>query len=346
MSESNTEEKIYPASPRKREKAREEGQVAKSTELVSLVTLSTSLAFIYLNRNSLFDFMDKLLYMINLNINAEMNLKILKEYIISTLSYIMPLFILIVLSAFLTNYAQIGLKFMPKVLKPDIKKINPVNGFKRMFSKDSLVELIKALLKVVGVLAITIIDLRDIFKAVNYTYTNNSKIAFEYIFKNIFNITIKILLMLLSLAILDYVYKKFKFEKDLRMTRQEMLDENKENEGNPETKQRQREFARMLSRKQIQKVKDATVLIVNPTHYAIALKHDYETHPTPVILFKGVDEIALAAKQIATENDIPIVENIPLARTLYKIGKEDECIPQDMFEAVAKVLSYIYTLKH
>ena len=340
-----TEEKIYPASPRKRKKAREDGQVAKSTELVSLVTLFLSLMFIYFTKDSIFKLTNKLLNRVYININKDINIDLVTEVLKDIIVFIAPLFVVIMIAAFLSNYVQVGLIMSGKVLKPDLKKINPINGFKRMFSKDTLVELLKSLLKVTGVLAITFLELKTIILKMNSAYTDNAFVAFEYIFNNLFNIVIKISLLLLGLSILDYIYKRYKFEKDLKMTRQEMMDEYKEEEGSPLVKQKQREFARMLTKKQIQKVKEATVVITNPTHYAVALKYDPLKYPAPIVLFKGVDEIAQAAKKIAASNNVPIIENKPLARGLYASTQEGQIIPEDMFEAVATIIYHVYELK-
>ena len=146
------------------------------------------------------------------------------------------------------------------------------------------------------------------------------------------------------MGIIDFGYKKYKFEKDLMMTREEMMEEYKQTEGNPQTKSRQKELGRMLTKKQIQKVKEATVLITNPTHFAIAIKYDINEDLAPIVLFKGVDEVALAAKQLASENNIPMVENKPLARALYAKSNEGDYVPEELWVSVANVIGYIYTL--
>lgn len=337
-------EKIYPASPRKRKQARDEGQVAKSSELVSLITLFCSLLFIYYSKDSLFRLMDKFMYILSINISNDSTVHVATMYITLALKYLLPLFLVLCISAFLGNYFQVGLKFTPKTLKVDLKKLNPISGFKRMFSKDSLVELVKALFKVIGVMYIAFGGIKSMLLKINVSYTEDYYVMFDYIFDNLFSIVVKICSLLLALSIMDFVYKKFKFEKDLKMTRQEMMDEYKQDEGSPLVKQKQREFARTLTKRQINKVSEATVLITNPTHYAIAIKYDKITAPIPMVLFKGVDEIAQAAKKIAKENNVPMVENRPLARTLYASVSEGDCIPVELFDAVASVIAYIYTI--
>lgn len=335
-------EKIYPASPQKRKEQREKGNVVKSTDIVTLATLFVSLMFIYNKKDSIFNLMDKLLYIVYNNINKEVNLNILKPFVTQLIMFLLPLLCVIAVTGFLANYFQVGLKFTPKSMAPDLKKINPINGFKRMFSKDSIVELGKSLLKVTGVLYIAITEIKVImFQAAN-TFNTNVHISFTYIFDSIFSIVIKISILLLGVSLVDFTYKKYKFEKDLMMTKEEAMEEYKKQEGNPHTKNRQREFARTLTKKQIQKVKQASFVITNPTHFAVALEYDMQKHVAPVVLFKGVDEIALAAKQIAKENKIPMIENKPLARALYAKANEGDVIPYELWNSVADVINHIY----
>lgn len=335
-------EKIYPASPQKRKEQREKGNVVKSTDIVTLATLFVSLMFIYNKKDSIFNLMDKLLYIVYNNINKEVNLNILKPFVTQLIMFLLPLLCVIAVTGFLANYFQVGLKFTPKSMAPDLKKINPINGFKRMFSKDSIVELGKSLLKVTGVLYIAITEIKVImFQAAN-TFNTNVHISFTYIFDSIFSIVIKISILLLGVSLVDFTYKKYKFEKDLMMTKEEAMEEYKKQEGNPHTKNRQREFARTLTKKQIQKVKQASFVITNPTHFAVALEYDMQKHVAPVVLFKGVDEIALAAKQIAKENKIPMIENKPLARALYAKANEGDVIPYELWSSVADVINHIY----
>ena len=337
-------EKIYPASQQKRKREREKGNVAKSTDIVTLTTLFVSLAFIYMQREKVFTLMNKYLIILKTNINNDFNPTILSQFIKPLILFIVPLLVVTAITGFMANYVQVGLKFSPKSLAPDINKINPINGFKRMFSKDALIELVKSLLKVIGVLYIAISEIKDIMINIQYTYTTNANIAFNYIFESLFSIVIKIAILLIGVGIVDFGYKKYKFEKDLMMTREEMMEEFKQSEGNPQTKSRQKELARMLTKKQIQKVKEATVLITNPTHFAVAIKYDRDKDFAPVVLFKGVDEVALAAKNLAFNNNIPIVENKPLARALYSKSTEGSCIPEELWAPVADVISYIYSL--
>lgn len=335
-------EKIYPASPQKRKEQREKGNVVKSTDIVTLATLFVSLMFIYNKKDSIFNLMDKLLYIVYNNINKEVNLNILNPFVMQLIMFLLPLLCVIAVTGFLANYFQVGLKFTPKSMAPDLKKINPINGFKRMFSKDSIVELGKSLLKVTGVLYIAITEIKVImFQAAN-TFNTNVHISFTYIFDSIFSIVIKISILLLGVSLVDFTYKKYKFEKDLMMTKEEAMEEYKKQEGNPHTKNRQREFARTLTKKQIQKVKQASFVITNPTHFAVALEYDMQKHVAPVVLFKGVDEIALAAKQIAKENKIPMIENKPLARALYAKANEGDVIPYELWSSVADVINHIY----
>jgi len=337
-------EKIYPASQQKRKKEREKGNVAKSNDIITLATLFVSLSFIYMQKEKIFNLMNKYFVILKTNINNEFNLSILNQFIGPLILFILPLLVITAITGFMANYLQVGLKFSPKVLAPDIKKINPINGFKKMFSKDTMIELVKSLLKVIGVLYISMSEIKTVMLNIQYTYTTNANMAFNYIFESLFSIVMKIAMLLIGVSIIDFGYKKYKFEKDLMMTREEMMEEYKQTEGNPHTKSRQKELARMLTKKQIQKVKEATVLITNPTHFAVAIKYDMNEDLAPIVLFKGVDEVALAAKKLANENKIPMVENKPLARALYAQANEGDYIPETLWVAVAQVISEIYAL--
>lgn len=334
-------EKIYPASPYKIKKKREEGQVPKSTELIALGVLLTSFSYLYVTRNNLINLMNKMLTMLNADINKPFNTDMFGEYIKVILLAVTPLFACIVIGAILINYVQVGFMLSPKALKPNLKKINPISGFKRIFSKDTFVDLIKSIVKIIGVIYIAYNELEVLVFQVTKTYTENMQLSWDMLFVNLFKISLKIYVLLLFLSILDYAYKRFKFYNDMKMTRQEMIEENKHLEGNPLIKQKQKEFGRMLTKRQIQKVKEATVVITNPTHYAVALKFDPVTHPIPVVIFKGVDEVAQKAKEIARENKIPIVENVPLARALYAKVDEDSIISKEFYESVSLVISNI-----
>ena len=336
-------EKIYPASDRKRKKERENGNVMKSADVVTLANLFVTLTFIYLSKDALFDLMEKFLTIFRMNMDKEFNPNVLSEYMKNLTFFILPLVATTAITGFLANYFQIGLKFTLKPLAPDIKKINPINGFKKMFSKDSLVELVKSLLKVAGVLYIAFIEIKKVVLNMNSVYTIDMFNAANYIFNTLYKISTKILLLLVAVGIVDYGYKKFKFEKDLMMTREEMMEEFKQTEGNPQTKNRQKELGRMMSLKQIQKVREATVVVTNPTHFAVAIKYT-EGDYAPIVLFKGVDEIALNAKKIASESNVPMIENKPLARALYSKCKEGDYIPEELFESIAEVIRYVYTL--
>lgn len=334
-------EKVIPATPRRKKEAREKGQVAKSAELTSLIILICTLAFIYIKKDNLINIFKKSLYFIgykNVSISLAMN---------SIKSVIFPLFICIsipFLCGFLGNILQIGFLISFESIKPDFNKINPVSGFKRMFSKQSAFELLKSSIKIIVVLFIIYIEIKKQFFNFISLFTLDMYTNYTMLFNLIFKICSKIFLFMFLVAIADFSYKKFDFNKNLKMTLEEFKRELKQDEGSPEIKQKQREFQHKLSKKQIKKVKEATVVIVNPTHIAVALKYE-EKMPSPMVIFKGEDFIALEIKKIAKEGNIPIVKNIPLARTLYSKCKEGNYITDDLFDAVAETLAYVYSLK-
>ena len=336
-------EKIYPATPTKIKKSREEGQVPKSTELISLVVVVIALLYIYLNRTAILELMDTFLIMLSSDFQKEFSINVFGEYFKVIFKTVLPFGLSLAIGAILINYVQVGFMLTFKVIIPKLDRVNPLKGLKNMFSKDKAVEIIKGLIKVIGFLYIAFSDLKEIALEIPMKYTENAPFTWDTLFGSLFSLSMKLFAFLFVISVIDYGYKRFKFMTDLKMTHQEMKEEIKRYEGSPMVKQRQREFARTLTRRQIQKVKEATVVITNPTHFAIAIKYDPITHPVPVVLFKGVDEIAQAAKKVARENNIPMVENRPLARALYANVEEDSMVPSEYFTSISVVLDMIMT---
>ncbi len=234
-----------------------------------------------------------------------------------------------------------------KAIKLDFNRINPVQGFKRLFSLRSLFELLKALLKVaiVGYIGYTVLR-REWDKVLIYPAMFPTD-AMAHLIDVMFELALKTGIALLALAIFDYFYQRWEYEKSLRMTKQEVKEEMKDIEGNPEVKRRQRRMMmEIMMRRMMEEVPKATVVVTNPTHVAVALKYDPEDeYGAPVVVAKGVDEIAERIKEIARENGVPIVRNPKLAWELYDRVDIGEEIPTDLYRAVAEVLAYVFTLK-
>lgn len=263
------------------------------------------------------------------------------------LMLLLPFFVAGVLVAIVINIFQVGWKVTTKPMKPKLDKFNPINGFKRICSKDSLFELLKSFVK--------------IFVIIYIAYTSISKNADELFFlydiplmqaiilcgQVIIDAGLKIGLVYLLVGIGDYIYQKHKFHEEMKMTKQEVKDEYKNTEGNPEIKGKQRQRMQEASRRRMmQDVPKADVIITNPTHISVALQYDAGAAKAPVVLAKGEDYLALKIREVAKEHQIELVENKPLARMLYAnvdIGQE---IPPELYQAVAEVLAMVYNLKN
>lgn len=236
--------------------------------------------------------------------------------------------------------------FAPKALKPDLNRINPIEGFKRLFSLRSLVELLKSVLKVAIVGIVVYQVLKNRWDEMILLTEMNVNDAFANFWDIASEITLKSGMVLLALAVFDYFYQRWEFEKSIRMTKQEVKDELKEVEGNPEIKRRQRQMMYdILRRRMMEEVPKADVVITNPTHFAVALKYDPDTMNAPVVVAKGVDHLALKIIEIAKENDVPVLRNPSLARALYYKTEIGEEIPVEFYRIVAEVLVYVYTKK-
>ena len=244
----------------------------------------------------------------------------------------------------LVSIVQVGWKVSTKPMKPELSKLNPLNGFKRIFSKDSLFELVKSILKIVIIIYIAYTSIKDNANDLFALYDLGLNQAVALVGTLIINTGIKISIVYLVIGLADFIYQKHKFNEDMKMTKQEVKDEYKNTEGDPQIKGRQRRKMQEVSQKRMmQDVPKADVVITNPTHFAVALKYEAEVSSAPVVLAKGEDYLAQKIKEVARENKIEIVENKPLARMLYHnvdVGAE---IPPELYQAVAEVLAAVYS---
>ena len=272
---------------------------------------------------------------------------VLNNAILELFLIIWPFLVFGFVITFIVTVYQVGWKVTGKPLEPKLSKFNPINGFKRIFSKDSLFELVKSIIKV-GVIAYVaysnIVDEADnLF--ILYEIELNQAIALVGNIIIEFGIEISIIFIIIGLA--DYMYQKWRFGEDMKMTKQEVKDEYKNTEGDPQIKGRIRQKMREASqRRMMQDVPKADVVITNPTHFAVAIKYDAEVSKAPIVIAKGEDYLAQKIKEVARENNVEIVENKPLARMLYhnvEIGAE---IPPELYQAVAEVLAMVYHMKN
>lgn len=345
------QEKTEKATPKKRREAREKGQVAKSMEVPgAFILLFVFLALLLFGGyfkdrlHSLFTvaFYD---YMLMEMTYGNLNM-IFSQLILNGILFLLPIFLIAVVIALLANYFQIGFLFTGKPLQPKFSKLSPIKGVKNLFSLRSLVEFVKSLIKVsiIGTLVFyTLWNERTKIAALSQVALENT---FSYVAGLVVSLGIKVALCLVVLSLFDYWYQKYEYEKGLRMSKQDIKDEHKKMEGDPKVKSRIREKQmRMAMQRMMQEVPKADVVITNPTHYAVALSYDQQEMDAPKVIAKGKDYVALKIRELAKEHDIVTMENKPLARALYDQVEIGEAIPQELFQAVAEVLAYVYKLK-
>lgn len=351
-------EKTEPATPKKLEDARKDGNVAKSKDLVTAVTLVVTFVLLKIVignvgegfMNTYKDVYGKIPTFANPGaneINYNSTVTVLKDATLEAFIGAFPIFAVTFIIAFVGDLVQVKWKVTTKTMAPKSSKINPLKGFKRIFSLQSLVNLIKsiALVGIIGFVVFrTIIDKKG---ALLNLYEVSLMEAILYIGDLVLDLGIKISAIYLIVGIGDFVYQKVKFRNDMKMTKQEVKDELKNSEGDPQIKGKIRQRMRQASmRRMMQELPTADVVITNPTHFAVALKYESGKNQAPVVIAKGEDYLAMKIKEKAKECNIEIVENKPLARALYAnvdIGQE---IPEELYQAVAEVLAYVYGLKN
>lgn len=338
-----------PTSKRKTE-SRQKGQVAKSVDFSSSVIILGAFFSLKFIGPYIFNEISGLMKTVftqfptsDFTINTFQILFI--DYGLVFLKTSLPIMIVILVISLLINYLQVGFLFTLEPLVPDFSRLNPITGLGRMFSMRSLVELIKSIIKIAVVTffiyRFAINQVGQIPKLMETDLYDTLQIVCSLTL----DLAFQIITVLLVLSLLDYYFQWWQNNKSMKMDKQEVKEEMKQSEGNPQIKGKIRERQRAMALKRMmQEVPKADVVITNPTHYAIALQYDSDM-AAPVVLAKGQDYIAQRIKEIAKEHSIVIVENKPLARTLYSSAEIGEVIPSELYQAVAEVLAYVYRLK-
>lgn len=353
MSDQNSdEEKTEEPTQRRLDKAREEGNVSVSKEissvmlmLVSMITFVAAGGFIYGRVESLFEtfFLNS-----NMPINNQANaMEYLGTALIHGIEMMLPVLIILVITALFVNLIQTQGAFSLKAIEPDPGKLNPVSGLKRIFSMKGFVELAKGLLKLVMIGLIVYYTVRnDIIHFISFAL-QPVELSLSESGSYVLMFVGRILAALFILSIADAIYQQFQHKKDLRMSQKEIKDEHKEMEGDPHMKGKRKEMGMSFRQKRLDHaVLESDVVVTNPTHYAVALQYDPEESNAPMVLVKGQRLRALKIKKLAKEYDIPIVENKPVAQALFASAEEDEHIPEELYRAVAEILAYVYKLKN
>ncbi|WP_066683545.1 flagellar biosynthesis protein FlhB [Christensenella intestinihominis] len=351
MADNNsTGEKTESATPKRRQDARERGQVLKSMELVMtgcLLIMFAALKFLTpVVAQGIMDLTGSFLsgqYMPDGMLTVDNVGRVMQQMIFGFLQVMLPILAVAVVAAVLINVVQTGFLFSTKALEPKMSRLNIAEGFKRLFSGRTLFELVKSILKIVVIGVIIYIEISADLPAFSMMLNPGLKTSILQVADMIFNAGFKILLFLAVIALMDYMFQRRKFEKDLMMTKYEVRMEMKQQEGDPQIKgkirQKQRQMAMM---RMMQDVPNADVIITNPTQYAVALEYDDQKGSAPFVIAKGKDVIAAKIKEIAGEHKIEIVENKPLARSLYVMCEIGDQIPVEMYQVVAEILAQVY----
>lgn len=271
---------------------------------------------------------------------------LLNGVLVELLIQLIPFFIVGLIIAVGVNMLQFKFKISTKPLKPKFSKLNPVSGMKRLFSKDKIIELLKSVAKVVLIVWIVYATIKDDWVYLMKFYEMPLNQAIELIGNVVINMGLKISLVFMIVAFADLFYQRKKFKDDIKMTKQEVKDEYKNSEGDPQIKGKIRGKMREASqRRMMQDVPKADVVITNPTHFAVAIRYDASEGSAPRVLAKGADYVAQKIKEIARENNVEIVENKPLARMLYANVDVGQEVPPELYQAVAEVLAMVYKMQ-
>lgn len=352
MSQTDKHSKTEDASPKRLRDSRKKGQIAKSGDLNSAISfllfavLLSSLGAYLLKNIVAFQ-----LRTLRLDFSEVLNFGnvggILGDALFQFLYIFLPFGLIAVVIGITSNLVQVGFLFTLDPLKPDFKKLNPIEGFKNIFSKKSINNLFKSLMKLAIVGGLTFNGLKDIIVPI----MNAGELSLNQIFSFFINIvqtlSISIAMFMIALGLLDLIFQKKDHKKNLMMTMYEVKEEYKQMEGDPKIKSKRQQRQREMSMaRTMEGVKDSTVIITNPTHIAIAIRYDQEKDQAPVVMAKGLDFLAQKMKEEAKKNNIPIIENKPLARSMYYQVEPGSMVPLDLYQAMAEVLALVYTMNN
>lgn len=345
------ETKTEEATPKRLRDARKKGQVAKSGDVTAassflIFTILASVLGNFMLTNSIAYLRNSLSRDFGVVLNTTNTGPMLISSMIRFGFLLLPFALIAIAIGIIGNLIQTGFLFTLEPLKPNFKKLNPIEGFKNIFSKKAAFSLVKNILKLTLVFYMTYKNLSSSLVQILNSGDIGSEKLFYFMLKLIKDLSLNIAIIMLGLAIVDYIFQRRDYKKDLKMSKQEIKDEFKEMEGSPQIKsarqqkQRQLAMSRMMS-----SVKTSTVVITNPTHLAIVLRYDNNKDKAPVVTAKGADYIAQKIREVAKENNIPIMENKELARAMYKKVDIGDVVPVELYKAVAEILALVYQMK-
>ncbi|MCX6169924.1 MAG: flagellar biosynthesis protein FlhB [Ignavibacteriales bacterium] len=352
MAENDGQEKSEQPTGKKLSDARDKGQVANSKEINSLAVFGTGLILIYLTKGFLGEkFSEFTIETLGSLEKFDLNKTIIQTYMLKWalffITLLAPVLIGIVVVTLITNIAQVGFKFKTSVFMPKMERFNPFTGIKRiLFSSHSFIEVAKSLAKLFMIGLFTYFIISKLIQDTSLLIQLSIEETLKFMLDAAFSMIWKIVLFFAALAAIDLTFQKFKFKKDMMMSKEEVKEEMKQSEGDPHIKARiRRQMLSMAHKRMMKDVPKADVVVTNPTHFAIAIKYEINKDNAPKIVAKGMDELAQRIKKIAVENNIPLYEDKELARALYKSAEVGYEIPTKLFKAVAQILAYIFQMK-
>ncbi|WP_318463602.1 flagellar biosynthesis protein FlhB [Photobacterium leiognathi] len=351
MSQSSAQDKTEKATPQKIRKAREQGQIPRAKDFTAATIFIAVVVFFYFQIDAIWQALNGV-FKLNMTISRDglrspwLAIEALGTSLAIIIQLLLPLFCLILITAIASSLLIGGWLFYPEGVLPKLSKIDPIAGIKRMFSTRSLVELLKSTLKVCVIFLLLYLyldaNLSRLLGMQNLPLKQGVSLILTILFHGILLMGVALLLF----GLIDIPYQKWEHAKELKMTKQELKEEFKSNEGNPEIKQRIRQIQQQFARRKIDKaVPKADVVIVNPTHYAVAIKYDTTLSEAPFVVAKGIDEAAMHIQTIAKQHDVEILHSPPLTRAIYHSTQIEQAIPSQLYVAVAHILTYVLQLK-
>lgn len=345
-------EKTEKATPKKRQDERKKGNIFTSKDVNTIVSLVASFVIMrffiggFIQKSQ--DFYQRQIYRINdfETLDVTVVMAMFRELAILFSTTVLPAIVLIAIVSVFIAGMQTKFLWSNEMLKPKLEKLNPIKGLKKLFSLRSLVELLKSIVKIVVIIALLYGKVMNTVSRLPLILEWEIMQTVAFVGKEIMSLIFTVGIAFGAIAALDYVYQWWEYEKNIKMSKQEIKDEYKQMEGNPEIKGKRREKQREYAMaRMMQAVKEADVVVRNPTHFAVALKYKLDEDIAPIVIAKGQDNIALRIVEEAELHSIPTIEDKPLARSLYELAAIDEMIPPELFQPVAEILAWLFSQK-
>lgn len=351
MADKNGQEKSEQPTSKRRKDARKEGNVFQSKDIITVVMIfgvfwmaRMMMPYIYKN---LRDYMVRTINGIGGEMEDLISPQLFSASVIPFLKCVMPLLLVSIILGIVSPGIQTRFNVSFHMLRPKFSKLNPINGLKKMFALKNAVELLKNMIKITLLLFLLYNILKDDLVPISRMMDMQLLNSAAYMMKIIFDLVLKVSIAFAVVAFFDFLYQRWEYERDLKMTKQEVKEEYKQTEGNPEIKGRIRKIQRQMAlSRMMQKVPEADVIIRNPTHIAIAIQYDPDKHGAPVVVAKGQDELAMRIVRVGEEHGVFVTEDKPLARALYRSCQLDREIPSEFYGAVAEILVLLYRTGH